>query len=269
MPELIGREFFAAKDREFLASAFAEITADVTLTVVRKPPSRIILLGGLGSAPSAPGGAGDDAGEVITALYKELVSTSPKLRLVEIDAEQEPARAEAMVGDRLPATMLSSANAKGKLLFYGVPAGHEMATLISTIVELGSTQEAVPEDIAAVVRALPEPVHLRVFVTPSCPHCPAMARAAFQLATYFPNVRADVVEIEEFPEMAQQYQVRGVPKTVINDKAELMGVVPGGLLIQAIVEVAGGVMPEAPPSDSGVDGGSEGGSGDAGAQSPQ
>lgn len=248
MPELLGREFFAAKDREFLATAFADITEEVTLTIVRKPPSRIILLGGLGSAPGAnAGAAGDDAGEVITALYKELVSTSPKLRLVEIDAEREPARAEAMVGERLPATILSSANAKGKLLFYGVPAGHEMATLISTIVELGSTQETVPEDIAAVIRALPEPVHLRIFVTPSCPHCPAMARAAFQLATYFPNVRADVVEIEEFPEMAQQYQVRGVPKTVINDKAELMGVVPGGLLIQAIVEVAGGVMPEAPP----------------------
>ena len=43
MAELLGREYFAAKDREFLKEAFSEIVDEVTLTIVRKPPSRIIL----------------------------------------------------------------------------------------------------------------------------------------------------------------------------------------------------------------------------------
>ena len=241
MAELLGREYFAAKDREFLKEAFSEIVDEVTLTIVRKPPSRIILLGGTGSGGAGPD---DDGGELVTVVLKELATTSPKLRIVEVDATAEPERAQALVGDILPATVLSSANAKGKLVFYGIPAGHEMAALISTIVELGLVLDTVPPEVGERIRALPAPVHLKVFVTPTCPHCPAMARAAFQLAMYFPNVRADVIEIQEFPELAQQYQVQGVPKTVINEKGAIMGAVPGGVLIEAIEATANGTFPE-------------------------
>ena len=238
MAELLGREFFAAKDRDFLKDAFAEIVEEVTLTIVRKPPSRILLLAG-GGLPQ------DDGGELVVAVLKELASTSTKIRVEEIDASVEPERATELVGDLLPATMFSSKNAKGKLIFYGVPAGHEMATIISTIVELGMVLDTVPEEIGDRIRALPDPVHIKVFVTPTCPHCPAMARAAYQLAMYFSNIRADVVEIQEFPELAQQYQVQGVPKTVINEKTEVMGAVAGGVLIQAIEVAAGGVVSNA------------------------
>jgi predicted DsbA family dithiol-disulfide isomerase len=40
------------------------------------------------------------------------------------------------------------------------------------------------------------------------------------------RVVADVVEVSEFMDLAQRYQVRGVPKTVINDAAEFLGNVP-------------------------------------------
>ena len=40
------------------------------------------------------------------------------------------------------------------------------------------------------------------------------------------NVIADVVEVSEFPELANRYAVRGVPKTVINDSVEFVGNVP-------------------------------------------
>lgn len=240
MAELLGREFFAAKDREFLKEAFAGLTQDVTLTVVRKPPSRIILL------DQSKGPATDDGGELVSAVLRELASTTPRVKVEEIDASREPERATALVGELLPATVLTSPTAKGKLVFYGVPAGHEMAALISTIVELGMVLETVPEEVGQRIRALPEPVHIKVFVTPSCPHCPGMTRAAFQLAIYFDNVRADVIEIQEFPELAQEYEVRGVPKTVINDKAALMGAVPGGVLIETIEAAAGGAAPDQP-----------------------
>ncbi len=240
MAELLGREFFAPKDREFLKEAFADLTQDVTLTIVRKPPSRIILL------DQKQGEVGDDGGELVTAVLRELASTSPRVKLQEIDATREPERATALVGELLPATVLSSPTAKGKLVFYGVPAGHQMAALISTIVELGMVLETIPEEVATRIRALPEPVSIKVFVTPSCPHSPDMTRAAFQLAMYFDNVRAEVIEIQEFPDLAQEYEVSGVPKTVINDKAALMGAVPGGVLVETIEAAAGGAAPAQP-----------------------
>ncbi len=40
------------------------------------------------------------------------------------------------------------------------------------------------------------------------------------------HVTADVIEIAEFPELAQRYHVYGVPKVVINDTVEFEGAPP-------------------------------------------
>ena len=40
------------------------------------------------------------------------------------------------------------------------------------------------------------------------------------------QVTADVVEVTEFMDLATRYSVRGVPKTVINDKVEFVGAEP-------------------------------------------
>jgi len=37
------------------------------------------------------------------------------------------------------------------------------------------------------------------------------------------RVTADVIEAMEFPDLARRYGVRGVPKIVINDRAEFVG----------------------------------------------
>jgi predicted DsbA family dithiol-disulfide isomerase len=60
------------------------------------------------------------------------------------------------------------------------------------------------------------------------------ARVAYQMAMESPHIRADVVEITEFPHLAQRYQVRGVPKTVINEKAQFEGAVPEAAFLDRI-----------------------------------
>ena len=51
------------------------------------------------------------------------------------------------------------------------------------------------------------------------------------------RVMADVVEISEFPDMAQRYAVTGVPKVVLNDQTELLGAQPEATLVRAVVEM--------------------------------
>lgn len=62
-----------------------------------------------------------------------------------------------------------------------------------------------------------------------------MARAAFQLAMSSDKITADVVEVQEFPDVAQKYQVRGVPMTVVNEGAPIMGNVGGAQLLAAVL----------------------------------
>jgi predicted DsbA family dithiol-disulfide isomerase len=52
------------------------------------------------------------------------------------------------------------------------------------------------------------------------------------------NVTADVIEVSEFPDIAQQYAVRGVPKTVIDGRIDFDGAVPEAMLIQRLVDAA-------------------------------
>jgi predicted DsbA family dithiol-disulfide isomerase len=49
---------------------------------------------------------------------------------------------------------------------------------------------------------------------------------AHQLAIENEHVTADVIEAQEFPDLARRYGVRGVPKIVINDRVEFVGALP-------------------------------------------
>lgn len=49
---------------------------------------------------------------------------------------------------------------------------------------------------------------------------------AHKMAVESAHVTADVIEAMEFPDLAQRYQVRGVPKIVINDRVEFVGALP-------------------------------------------
>ena len=53
------------------------------------------------------------------------------------------------------------------------------------------------------------------------------------------TISAEIVEVQEFPDVAQRYQVMGVPKTVINDAAEFVGAVPDEAFVDAILQSLG------------------------------
>ena len=52
-----------------------------------------------------------------------------------------------------------------------------------------------------------------------------------------PLIKADVVEVEEFPTLARMYNVRAVPKTVINNIVQLSGSVPEEQLLEKVLQV--------------------------------
>jgi predicted DsbA family dithiol-disulfide isomerase len=57
------------------------------------------------------------------------------------------------------------------------------------------------------------------------------------------HVTADVIEAQEFPDLARRYGVRGVPKIVINETTEFVGALPESQYLaqlRAAVESNGG-----------------------------
>ena len=52
------------------------------------------------------------------------------------------------------------------------------------------------------------------------------------------QVRTTVIEATEFPDLVQRYQVTGVPKTVVDDRIEIIGAPPEEAFVQQALQVA-------------------------------
>jgi predicted DsbA family dithiol-disulfide isomerase len=59
------------------------------------------------------------------------------------------------------------------------------------------------------------------------------------MAVESPQVRADIIEATEFPELVARYAVRGVPKTIVSDRVAIEGAVPETDLLAAVLQAAG------------------------------
>jgi predicted DsbA family dithiol-disulfide isomerase len=47
-----------------------------------------------------------------------------------------------------------------------------------------------------------------------------------------PHITAVAVEATEFPDLARQYQISGVPKTIVNDAVEILGAIPEDAFVE-------------------------------------
>lgn len=47
---------------------------------------------------------------------------------------------------------------------------------------------------------------------------------------------ASVIEATSFPDLAQRFQVTGVPKTVVDDRIEIMGALPEAEFVAQVLQ---------------------------------
>jgi predicted DsbA family dithiol-disulfide isomerase len=86
---------------------------------------------------------------------------------------------------------------------------------------------------------LKAPIHIQVYVTPTCPYCPRAVVLAHKLALLSENVRADMIEAIEFPHLANKHAVMGVPKSVINETYYVEGAVPEKSFVDKLLKALG------------------------------
>jgi hypothetical protein len=71
------------------------------------------------------------------------------------------------------------------------------------------------------------------------------------MALASPQITAVCVEANEFPQLSNQFRVRGVPHTVINRRASFVGALPEPDFVAAVVEGAGVAVDEPHEAPSG------------------
>lgn len=155
-------------------------------------------------------------------LVQELATLSDKITVEIYDFVADDAKAKEYGIDKIPALAIIGKKDYG-VRIYGIPYGYELQTLIEAIISVSKAKTDLSDNTKNILAEVKSPVHIQVFVTLTCPHCPAAAAVAHKLAVESDMVKADVIESSEFPDLAMKYNVIGVPKIIINEKIEFVG----------------------------------------------
>jgi glutaredoxin-like protein len=175
-------------------------------------------------------------------LAEEVAGLSDMISLEIYDFVKHQEIAEQYNVDKIPATIIMLGGDSPKdygIRFYGIPSGYEFSSIIEDIMMVGAGETGLGAEMKAWATTLENPVHMQVFVTPTCPYCPRAVLMGHQLAMESDMITADMIEAIEFPHLSNKYAVQGVPRTVINETIHVEGAAPEPMLLtklkQAIV----------------------------------
>jgi len=167
-------------------------------------------------------------------LAEEVGALSNKIKVEVYDFVKDSEKAKEYQIDKVPATAVLGKKDYG-IRFYGLAYGYEFKPFTESIINVSKGATGLSEETKKKLASIEKPVHIQVFVSLTCPYCPLVTSLAHQFAMESDLVRADIIDVGEFPHLGQKYSVMGVPKTVINERTEFVGAVSEELFVEQVV----------------------------------
>ncbi|GAU09520.1 FAD-dependent oxidoreductase [Desulfoplanes formicivorans] len=181
-------------------------------------------------------------GEFCRSLLHDLHRLDARISFEEYDLSSPQAKTHDVT--RAP-TLLVQPD-QYAIRFTGAPAGEEAQTLIQTLFLVSTGRSGLAEDARATLAALKEKRHVRIFVNPGCPYCPAQVLNGIKAAIERPDlVAVECIETGENQDLAEAFHVGSVPHTVYGPELETNGMEPEQVFMEQLVtlvpskEVAG------------------------------
>lgn len=156
-------------------------------------------------------------------IAQEVSSINPDIVVKHYPSENSLTEVEMYSVRLFPATIIRSPEKDYGIRFFGIPSGYEFETYVKDILMVSNKRTMLKDSTREFARGVSEPLNIKVFVTPTCPYCPTMVFYAHQLAFENDLITGEMIEAMEFPQLAEKYNVTGVPKLVVNDSHEMVG----------------------------------------------
>ena len=168
-------------------------------------------------------------------MVEELAKLSEHVSAEVYDFVKDGGEAERLGVDNIPAVAVLGRDDYG-IRFYGIPSGYEFTSLLSAIKIAAAGEADLSEETLKTLSTVSIPVHIQVFVTPTCPYCPQAVVLAHKMAVASPMVRADMLSAQEFPHLTVKYEVMGVPRTIINESTHIDGAAAEPIVVEKLRE---------------------------------
>ncbi len=138
--------------------------------------------------------------------------------------------------DKIPAVILLGERGYG-IRFFGDVQGYQLEVFLESMVDVSRGKTDLPGDIKARLMEVEAPVHIQVFTTPTCPYSPLLG-LAHKFAVESEHVKADMVNLVEFPHMVHRYKISRIPTTVINERIKFEGALPTEAFLLKVLEAS-------------------------------
>jgi thioredoxin reductase (NADPH) len=194
--------FLPDKSREQLKTIFAALENPVNIHVFTLP------------------GENDPFNDFILKFLADLERISPKI----IVHRRRPGDEEAQKWGVTNSPCLLIEPELYKMRFVGAPIGEEGRSFIEGVLMASKRDSGLSQESREELAKLDQPRTVKVFVSPTCPFCPAQVVNAFRAAVERPDlITAWSVEIGQMFELADRYGVGSVPHTLFNEKLTVLG----------------------------------------------
>ncbi|MDO5344513.1 MAG: FAD-dependent oxidoreductase [Lachnospiraceae bacterium] len=158
---------------------------------------------------------GAAASRELLSYVKEMASLTEKLT-VEIQDQPEE--------EELPCVNIYRQDGTDTgLAFHGVPGGHEFTSFVLGLYNAAGPGQTVDAAVAGRIGAIDRKMDMRIMVSLSCTMCPELVVSAQRIAAANPLVRAEVYDLNLFPDRREKYQIMSVPCLILNDGKPAFG----------------------------------------------
>lgn len=186
--------------------------------------------------------------ELVASLDESAKSADMRSLVEEIAALSDKVTARFDGTDeRRPSFAIEADQGRSRVVFAGLPLGHEFTSLILALLHVGGHPPKEEADLLDTVRGLEGPLHFETFFSLSCQNCPDVVQALNIMAALNPNVTHVAIDGGLFQDEVERRKIMAVPTVFLNgepfgqgrmDLAEIVSKIDTGAVARAAEKIA-------------------------------
>ena len=165
----------------------------------------------------------DEKSEKVRGFVEDVASLSDKITIEEKSLPYSPA------------FQLKGEKDHGRIIFAGVPLGHEFASFALALLQVGGVEPKIDQATKDRIKAIEDTQNLETIVSLSCHNCPEVVQAFNIMAVLNPNINHTMIEGSMFQDIAEDRDVLAVP-AIFKDGEFLEG---GKQTMDSLLELIG------------------------------
>ena len=155
--------------------------------------------------------------EPVSTAARQLAALHPLISLTPYDIDRHADRAAEAGIERPPVTVLRGRNGR-EIRFVGLWSGLLFTAFMDALVYVGGGVAPINPETREALQAIEEELRIELLVAPYDPYSAYTLRVAAAFAVEGRRVRLEVIEISEFPRLAQARMVTEIPVLLVNGR---------------------------------------------------